>query len=71
MGDIVSLVEKASQDLDQENVKKSRRKFDKKVQFSMEDYSKSQLKTNEKNGWYGRGIVYAMPGVSKDKKTNG
>ena len=37
MGDIVSLVEKASEDLDQENLKKTEENL-KKGQFSLEDY---------------------------------
>ncbi len=46
MGDIVSLVEKASEDLDQENLKKTEEKL-KKGQFSMEDYL-SQLRQMKK-----------------------
>ena len=37
MGDIVSLVEKATQDLDEENLKKTEEKL-KKGQFSLDDY---------------------------------
>ena len=48
MGDIVSLVEKASEDLDQENLKKTEEKL-KKGQFSMEDYL-SQLRQMKKMG---------------------
>ena len=49
MGDIVSLVEKAAEDLGEENIKKAEENL-KKGQFSMEDYL-TQLKTDEKNGW--------------------
>ena len=42
MGDIVSLVEKAAEDIDQENLKKTEEKL-KKGQFSLEDYL-SQLR---------------------------
>ena len=58
MGDIVSLVEKAAEDLGEENIKKAEENL-KKGQFSMEDYL-TQLKTNEKNGWYRRNnVIYA------------
>ena len=64
MGDIVSLVEKASQDIDQENLKKTEENL-KKGQFSMEDYL-SQLKQMKKMGGI-EGIVSFLPGVSKIK----
>ena len=48
MGDIVSLVEKASEDLDQENLKKTEENL-KKGQFSLEDYL-SQLRQMKKMG---------------------
>ena len=64
MGDIVSLVEKASQDIDQENLKKTEENL-KKGQFSMEDYL-SQLKQMKKIGGI-EGILSFLPGVSKIK----
>ena len=64
MGDIVSLVEKASEDLDQENLKKTEEKL-KKGQFSMEDYL-SQLRQMKKMGGI-EGIMSFLPGVSKIK----
>jgi signal recognition particle subunit SRP54 len=65
MGDVVSLVEKASQDLDQENVKKIEENM-KAGSFSMEDYL-SQLKQMKKMGGM-EGILSMLPGVSKIKK---
>jgi len=64
MGDIVSLVEKASEDLDQENLKKTEEKI-KKGQFSLEDYL-SQLRQMKKMGGI-EGIMSFLPGVSKIK----
>ena len=64
MGDIVSLVEKASEDLDQGNLKKTEEKL-KKGQFSMEDYL-SQLRQMKKMGGI-EGIMSFLPGVSKIK----
>jgi len=64
MGDIVSLVEKASEDLDQENLKKTEEKL-KKGQFSLEDYL-SQLRQMKKMGGI-EGIMSFLPGVSKIK----
>ena len=64
MGDIVSLVEKASEDLDEENIKKTEEKL-KKGQFSMEDYL-SQLRQMKKMGGI-EGIMSFLPGVSKIK----
>ena len=64
MGDIVSLVEKASEDLDQENLKKTEEKL-KKGQFSMEDYL-PQLRQMKKMGGI-EGIMSFLPGVSKIK----
>ena len=57
MGDIVSLVEKAAEDIDQENLKKG--------QFSLEDYL-SQLRQMKKMGGI-EGIMSFLPGVSKIK----
>ena len=64
MGDIVSLVEKASEDLDQENLKKTEEKL-KKGQFSLEDYL-SQLRQMKKMGCI-EGIMSFLPGVTKIK----
>ena len=50
MGDIVSLVEKAAEDLGEENIKKSRRKFKKRSIFYAGLFN--SIKTNEKNGWH-------------------
>jgi len=65
MGDVVSLVEKASQDLDQESIKKIEDNM-KAGAFSMEDYL-SQLKQMKKMGGM-EGILSMLPGVSKIKK---
>ena len=48
MGDIVSLVEKAAEDLDEEKLKKTEEKL-KKGQFSLEDYL-TQLRQMKKMG---------------------
>ena len=64
MGDIVSLVEKAAEDLDQENLKKTEEKL-KKGQFSLEDYL-SQLRQMKKMGGI-EGVMSFLPGVSKIK----
>ncbi len=64
MGDIVSLVEKAAQDLSEENIKKAEENF-KKGQFSLEDYL-TQLRQMKKMGGI-EGIMSFLPGVSKIK----
>ena len=64
MGDIVSLVEKAAEDLDEEKLKKTEEKL-KKGRFSLEDYL-SQLKQMKKMGGI-EGIMSFLPGVSKVK----
>ena len=64
MGDIVSLVEKATEEISEENLKKTEENL-KKGQFSMEDYL-SQLKQMKKMGGV-EGIMSFMPGVSKIK----
>ena len=64
MGDIVSLVEKAAQDLGEENLKKTEENL-KKGQFSMQDYL-TQLRQMKKMGGI-EGIMSFMPGVSKVK----
>jgi signal recognition particle subunit SRP54 len=64
MGDIVSLVEKASEEIGEENIKKAEENL-KKGNFSMEDYL-SQLRQMKKMGGI-EGIMSFMPGVSKMK----
>ena len=64
MGDIISLVEKASQDLDEEKIKKIEENL-KKGKFSMDDYL-SQLKQMKKMGGI-EGVLSFLPGVSKIK----
>ena len=65
MGDVVSLVEKASQDLDEENLKKTKANLESGL-FSMEDYL-SQLRQMKKMGGM-QGVLSMLPGVSKIKK---
>ena len=65
MGDVVSLVEKASQDLDEEKIKKTEENL-KSGSFSMEDYL-IQLKQMKKMGGM-EGVLSMLPGVSKIKK---
>ena len=64
MGDVVSLVEKAAQDLGEANIKKAEENL-KKGQFSMEDYL-TQLRQMKKMGGI-EGVMSFMPGVSKVK----
>ena len=64
MGDVVSLVEKAAADLDQEKIKETEESL-KKGQFSMEDYL-TQLRQMKKMGGI-EGIMSFLPGVSKIK----
>ena len=65
MGDVVSLVEKASEDLDQENIKKTEENL-KSGSFSLEDYL-IQLRQMKKMGGM-EGVLSMLPGVSKIKK---
>ena len=65
MGDIVSLVEKASEDLDKENIKKTEENI-RTGSFSMEDYL-SQLRQMKKMGGM-KGVLSMLPGMSKIKK---
>jgi len=65
MGDVVSLVEKASQGLDEERIKKTEENL-KSGSFSMEDYL-SQLRQMKKMGGM-EGVLSMLPGVSKIKK---
>ena len=64
MGDVVSLVEKAAQDLSEENIKKTEENL-KKGNFSMEDYL-TQLRQMKKMGGI-EGVMSFLPGVSKIK----
>jgi len=64
MGDIVSLVEKATEDLDQENVKKAEESL-RKGQFTLEDYL-TQLRQMKKMGGI-EGVMSFLPGISKMK----
>jgi len=65
MGDVVSLVEKAAQDLDEEKIKKTEENL-RAGSFSMEDYI-SQLRQMKKMGGM-EGVLSMLPGVSKIKK---
>ena len=64
MGDIVSLVEKATDELGEENIKKTEENL-KKGRFSMEDYL-AQLRQMKKMGGI-EGVMSFLPGVSKIK----
>ena len=64
MGDIVSLVEKAAQDIDEEKLKEAEETL-KKGQFSLDDYL-TQLKQMKKMGGI-EGVMSFLPGVSKLK----
>ena len=66
MGDIVSLVEKASQGLDEEKLKKTEEQF-KKGLFTLDDYL-SQLRQMKKMGGMD-GVLSLLPGVSKVKES--
>ena len=65
MGDVISLVEKASKDLDEEKIKETEENL-KTGSFSMEDYL-SQLRQMKKMGGM-EGVMSMLPGVSKIKK---
>ena len=64
MGDVVSLVEKASQDLDEEKIKKTEDELKKGV-FTMDTYL-SQLRQMKKMGGM-EGVMSLLPGASKMK----
>ena len=64
MGDIVSLVEKAAQDIDEEKLKEAEETL-KKGQFSLDDYL-TQLRQMKKMGGI-EGVMSFLPGVSKLK----
>ena len=65
MGDIVSLVEKASQDLDEEKIKLTEEKI-KKGSFTFDDYL-MQLRQMKKMGGM-EGVLSLLPGVGKVKE---
>ena len=65
MGDVVSLVEKAAKDLDDEKIKETEENL-KTGSFSMEDYL-SQLRQMKKMGGM-EGVMSMLPGFSKIKK---
>ena len=64
MGDVVSLVEKASQDIDEEKIKKTEEELKKGV-FTMNTYL-SQLKQMKKMGGM-EGVMSLLPGANKMK----
>ena len=64
MGDVVSLVEKASQNIDEEKIKKTEEELKKGV-FTMDTYL-SQLRQMKKMGGM-EGVMSLLPGVSKMK----
>jgi signal recognition particle subunit SRP54 len=64
MGDVVTLVEKASQGLDEEKLEKAEEQF-KKGLFTLDDYL-SQLRQMKKMGGM-EGVLSFLPGVSKIK----
>ena len=55
MGDVVSLVEKASQDIDEEKIKKTEEELKKGMFYNGHLFI--SIKTNEKNGRHGRSNV--------------
>ena len=63
--DVVSLVEKASEGMDEEKLKKTEEQF-KKGLFTLDDYL-SQLRQMKKMGGMD-GVLSLLPGVSKIKK---
>ena len=65
MGDIVSLVEKAAQDLDEEKVKKAEQEIKEGV-FTMDSYL-NQLRQMKKMGGM-EGVMSMLPGVNKMKE---
>jgi signal recognition particle subunit SRP54 len=65
MGDVVTLVEKASQSLDEEKLEKAEEQF-KKGLFTLDDYL-SQLRQMKKMGGM-EGVLSFLPGVSKVKE---
>jgi len=65
MGDVVSLVEKASEGIDEEKLKKTEEQF-KKGLFTLDDYL-SQIRQMKKMGGM-EGVMSLLPGVSKIKE---
>ena len=65
MGDIVSLVEKASENIDQQEIEKMTKKIA-KGKFDLEDFA-NQLKQMKKMGGIS-GIMSMLPGISKAQK---
>jgi len=65
MGDVVSLVEKAQETVDEEEAEKLARKMQ-KGSFSLEDYKKQILQIRKMGGM--KGLMGMMPGVQKMKK---
>jgi signal recognition particle subunit SRP54 len=65
MGDVVSLVEKASQDLDEEKIKATEENL-KKGKFTFEDYL-MQIRQMKKMGGM-EGVLSLLPGVGKAKE---
>ena len=65
MGDIVSLVEKASQDIDEEKIKEAEENL-KKGAFTFDDYL-MQIRQMKKMGGM-EGVLSLLPGVSKAKE---
>ena len=64
MGDVVSLVEKASRDLDEEKIKKAEEELNKGI-FTMDSYL-SQLRQMKKMGGM-EGVMSLLPGANKIK----
>ncbi len=65
MGDVISLVEKASEGLDEEKLKKTEEQFRKGL-FTLDDYL-SQIRQMKKMGGM-EGIMSLLPGVNKIKE---
>ena len=59
MGDIVSLVEKAAQDLGEENIKQAEENL-KKGQFSMEDYLTQLRQMKKMGGIEGNNVILCL-----------
>ena len=67
MGDVVSLVEKAQQDLSEEKIKKTEEELKKGI-FTMDSYL-SQIRQMRKMGGM-EGIMSMLPGANKIKTKN-
>ena len=65
MGDVVSLVEKVSEGMDEEKLRNTEEQFKKGI-FTLDDYL-SQLRQMKKMGGM-EGVLSLLPGVSKIKK---